>query len=520
MVDLKVTQPNSTIREEVQRNASLSSYLSKLKSGRKCTPRSWLYENVSSTQEVLDMWIPIMEKANLANEFGNLFNQFDLKQKEKFGPQGCVPPIHSKEAMEVIEPMYVSSKYDDQESLKQYFPRTREFAEIIFGKRLRTKRPLSYQAVVDDMRNRDTLTTNSGFPRFKRRNLVKDQEIADAESGKAWNYPAIILFRQYNGKLRPVWMYPMSRNLIGMRYQQVIQEVLRNSPTKWVRDYLSPWEGYETVKQTLTDQWPHDAPVIGGDTTKMDAHMRKGQIRLVFEIVKWLFQEKYWDELWKSMETVNTIDLLIGLNEIIQGDHGLASGAEWTQIVETILQMFMAWLKGLIGQGIGDDFYWLSDMTAEQMVQYLEEFGLPANASKQSVSREELTFLQRMNHQGFFSREQPGTLGAYYPTIRALNSSLNPEKFHSPKTWNSDMFCIRQYMILENCVDDPCFDEFLKFVVNGQKDLIPFAKKSDDELAQIQHQSRLIPGLNPSYNQEKRDKPLSSFVSIQLAKQM
>lgn len=517
---MKITQLNSTLREVVQTNSSLSSYLRNLRKGRPCTPRSWLYENVASTKDVLDQWIPIMEKANLISPIGNLFNQFDLKQKEKFGPQGCVPPVHSKEAMEVIEPLYENSVYDSPLSLEKFFNRTQEFAKVLFGPRLRTKRPLSFQAVVDDMRERDTLTTNSGFPRFRKRNVVKQQEISDAESGKAWNYPAIILFRQYNGKLRPVWMYPMSLNLIGMRYQQLIQAELRKSPTQWVRDYLSPWEGYEPVKQTLTKQWPHDAPVIGGDTTKMDAHMRKGQIRLVFEIVKWLFQENYWDELWKSMEKVNTIDLLIGPDEIIQGDHGLASGAEWTQITETVLQMFMAWLKGLTGQGIGDDFYWLSSMSADDLVAYLAEFGLPANAEKQSVSNNSLTFLQRLNHQGFFSREQPDTLGSYYPTIRALNSSLNPEKFHKPKDWNSNMFCVRQYMILENCVDNPCFDEFLKFVVNGQKDLIPFAKKTDDELAQIQQQSRLIPGLNPSYNQEKRDKPLSTFVSIQLARQM
>jgi hypothetical protein len=368
------------------------------------------------------------------------------------------------------------------------------------------------------MHDRDTLSTNSGFPNFIRRSLVKDKEIQYAKTGEAFDFPAIILFRQYNGKLRPVWMYPMSMNLIELRYEQPLKKAIRTSPTEWVREYVSPWAGYNDVKLTLTKQWPHAAPIVGGDTTKMDAHMRKAQMRLFYEIIKWYFQKSYWEELYRAVMRTNEIPLLIGRITTIIGDHGLASGAGFTQTSETVLTLFMAWLRQCTGQGIGDDFTWNIDMTAQEVVDYLASFGLPANEDKQDIGTESISFLQRLNRQGFFSREDPTCLGGYYPTIRALNSSLNPEKFHKPKDWNSDMFCIRQYMILENCVDDPCFVEFLKFVVNGQKDLIPFAKKSAKELRRIQRKARLIPGLYPSYNQEKRDKPLDSFVSIQLAK--
>jgi hypothetical protein len=370
------------------------------------------------------------------------------------------------------------------------------------------------------MRARDTLTTNSGFPRFVKRTSVIEQEIQDAETGLAYDYPAIILFRQYNGKLRPVWMFPMSQNLIEFQFAQVIQDALQESPTGWIRDYLSPWQGFENVKQTLTVQWPKIAPIIGGDTTKMDAHMRPAQIRLVFEIVKWLFQESYWDQLYRCLIHICEIPLLYSKTETYIGIHGLASGSGWTQLTETVLQLFMAWMKGVVGQGIGDDFYWLSDMNAEEIVDYLGKFGLPANPTKQTVSTDTLTFLQRLNHQSFYSRERKDVLGAYYPTVRALNSLLNPEKYHKPNTWSSDMFCARNYMILENCVDNPCFDEFVKFVVHGQKDMIPFAQKSSAELDTILQRTRLVPGLSPSYNQEKREKPLSSFASIQLAQKM
>lgn len=510
---------NSTFKQLISSNHNLSSYLDNLNRGRLATPHSWLYEK-EDAKDTLQRWIPIMETANNKSPFGEEFNQFDEKQIEKFGPQGQVPPVLSKECQEVIEPLYSPTDYDNEEALSQYWDDAHQFAKEAFGSRLKTKRPLSFKSVIDDMRARDTLVTNSGFPRFTRRDKVKTEEIQDAISGKAYEYPAIILFRQYNGKLRPVWMFPMSCNLIEFTFSQVIQDSLQSSPATWIRDYLSPWKGYEDVKLTLTRQWPNGGPIDGGDTTKMDAHMRPAQIRLVYEIVKWLFQETYWDSLHQSLIHICEIPLLFSKQEQYVGVHGLASGSGWTQLTETVLQLFMAWKRGVTGQGIGDDFYWIADMNADELVDYLGKFGLPANPAKQTVSTETLTFLQRMNRKAFFSRENADTLGAYYPTIRGLNSMLQPEKFHKPKDWNSDMFCIRNYMILENCVDDPCFDEFLKFVVHGHKDMIPFAKKSASELNQIQQRARLVPGLNPSYNQEKREKPLSSFVSIQLAKKM
>lgn len=504
-----------SISAMISRNNGLNLYLQNLQSGRDMTPHSWLYERESSV-DTLNRWIPLMKKGNAKSPFSRLFNEFDLAQIEKFGPQGGVPPFNSKEVTSVIEPLFVPTVYDDTDALSDWFDKANQFGKTVF-RQIRRSTPLSYELVLEDMRDRESLGTNSGFPRFTTRNKVIASEIQDAVAGRAYDYPAIILFRYYYGKLRPVWMFPMSLNLIEFSFQQQIQKALQESPLEWVRNYLTPWAGYDFVKQTLTKQW-HGQQVDGGDTTKMDAHMRPAQVTLTFHIVKWLFQEKYWGALQRSMLHINSIPLLISKTHQLEGIHGLASGSGWTQLVETVLQLFMAWNIGVNGQGIGDDFYWLSTMSADELVKYLEKFGLPANSSKQSVSKESLTFLQRLNHQSFFSRDDARILGAYYPTIRALGSLLMPERFHRPKDWNSDMFCTRNYVILENCVDDPCFDEFVTFVVRGHKDMIPFAKKKSSQLDAIQRQARRVPGLFPSYNQEKKDKPLSSFTSIQFVK--
>lgn len=505
-------------REEraiIDGNDSLHQYLADLARGRRSTPHSWLYEHEDAST-TLERWIPLMKKGNSTSPFSDEMNIFDLAQVKKFGPQGAVPPFDSDEVKEVLEPLYASSLYDNPSALKHWWDKADEFGQMVF-RHTRRSGPLPYELVLEDMANRETLTSNSGFPRFTRRSAVSRLEVRDAVAGHAFDYPAIILFRFYYGKLRPVWMYPMAANLVEASFQQPIQKALQESPLEWVRNYLTPWAGYEYVKRTLTDQW-HGQQVDGGDTTKMDAHMRPAQLTLFYHIVKWLFQEKYWSDLERSVLQVNTIDLLVSPQQKIVGTHGLASGSSWTQLSETVLQLFMAWNAEVIGQGIGDDFYWLSSMSAKELVDYLGQFGLPANAEKQSVEMDSLTFLQRWNHQNFFSREDGRVLGAYYPTVRALGSMLWPEKFHKPKDWNSDMFCTRNYTICENCVDDPCFGEFMTFVARGQRDMIPFAKKTSRELNAIQKRARELRGLFPSYNQEKLEKPLSSFASIQFVK--
>lgn len=513
---MKRVKARRIVQDVISANNGLSLYLDNLSRGRQSTPHSWLYES-EDAQKTLERWIPIMEAANNKTEFGDVFTNFDLKQVEKFGPQGGVPPFDSKEVADVIEPLYSPTEYDEDDALSQFFPDAERFGREVFGNKCLRMRPLALQTVVEDMRQRDTLSTNSGYPRFTRRKRVKDAEIQDARTGLAYDFPAVVLFRFYYGKLRPVWMFPMSLNLIESSYAQVIQKQLESSPLTWVSKYCTPWKGYDVVKQVLTQQW-HGQQIDGGDTTKMDAHMRRAQITLVYHIVKMLFQKQYWEDLRKSLLHICEIDLLVSKEDVLQGTHGLASGSAWTQLTETVLQLFMAWCAGVEGQGIGDDFYWLTDMNAQSLVDHLEQFGLPANPQKQTVGKDSLTFLQRLNHQKFFSRDDGRILGAYYPTVRALGSMLLPEKFHDPKVWNSDMFCTRNYMILENCVDDPCFDEFVRFVAYGQKDMIPFANKSASELDQIQKAARDVPGLFPSYNQEKRERPLSSFTAIAIAK--
>lgn len=510
---MKITSLSASQAHVVASNNGMSHYLAGLDQGRAATPHSWLYENEDATK-TLERWMQILSRLEKGSEQDQKIYQFDLKQVEKFGPQGEVPPL--KEAIKV-------DSFREQYELTNVKVKQKRSLDAILSIRPHCLQYRSFDAVVDDMRARDTLVTNSGWDLFTRREKAKGKAIQDAKDGKAWLYPAIILFRKYNGKLRVVWMYPMAMNLLEYQATQPLQEVIQSHT-----HYVTPWRGFEFVKKRFTELWAKHPYAFGGDTTAMDAHMQRPQNEAVAAAFSPLFKDP--KQATESLLHVNDIDIVVGRNSIIADQqHGVASGSGWTQLCETIFQIikFDEWIQRSKlqltvedGMGIGDDYVWFFDERpdSQSIVDFWAEDGLPGKEEKQSNEEDSCTFLQRLFLKGYMSREDSKILGGVYPTIRALNSLLWPEKFHNPKDWNSDMFCTRCFMILENTVDHPLFEDFVKFVVQGQKDLLPFAKMSASKQNAALAASRLIPGLNPSYNQEKREKPLSEFQSIKFAR--
>lgn len=511
---MKISQLTSAQRAIVDSNSNLRLYLQNLEKGQPPTPHSWLYEDVPST-EILERWLKKLAALENGSPRDKLIYEFDCKQIEKYGPQGEVPPIEKALQVESFQ--------------EQYIPNTECGIELsplseIYNFRQNSLNYWQLGNVIEDMSSRDTLVTNSGWPLFTRRQLVVSQSIESAQSMQALDFPAIILFRSYNGKLRVVWMYPMAMNLLEYQATMPIQRLL--SGTK----YCTPWIGFDAVKRRFTELWAAHPYAFGGDTTAMDAHMQRSQLQMVGRMCADLFPDP--SLMLRSLYHVSDIDLVVGENAIIRKIlHGIASGSGWTQLSETTFQIGMHHqyrkqrnLPGTVedGMGIGDDYVWFFDspVDSDDVVRFWAENGLPGKPEKQSNYEDHCTFLQRLFIKGYPSRDESTVLGGIYPTVRALNSLVNPEKWHKPSEWNSDMFCARCFMILENCVDHPLFEQFSTFVAHGHRDLIPFAKKSAAELNQIQRQARRVRGLNPSYNQEKLGKPLASFTSINYVKEL
>lgn len=502
----------------IAKNNSLQVYLGGIEAGKKSTRPSWLFETVKHKSSVFADWSRIMDRELRTTQWYESMLEFENSKLDKLGPQGAVPAFGSSELTLIMEPEFEKSTFDSELVFKSLFSKAHEFGKILFHKYALSESPKSLNEVIDDMHSRDALHTSSGFPLMSKRFQNLDVEMRYAETGEWHNFPALLLFRSYRGKIRMVWIYPMSRNLAEFRYSQPVQHFLSERAPKWVQNWVTPWLGFNFVKEQITSLWSSFNCVYGGDTTAMDAHMRRAQIRVVYEIIKWLFKPEFHSELYDVLMQVTDIPLICTRTQAIFGNHGIASGSGWTQLTETIFILFISWLTNVTeGMGEGDDFIWFTkgfSWNKKLIATYLMKFGLPAKESKQSASMKETMFLNRTFYRDFYSRENNKILGAYYSTLWALNTMIFPERWFTTYDWQ--LFAIRCISILENCCDDPEFPEFIKFVAKGSVYLQTFSRLKREEQDAVQAKARLVTGLFPNYNQEKKEKPISEYISVKL----
>lgn len=518
----------------IQEHESLKGYLSSLSSEKGSTPRSWLYDGEHGNtfmqpDEVLKHWCAELDVLSKSTDqhLTNVY-QFDTAQIEKWGPQG------GHKAIDDLEDILMEGyRIEDSRKRTPAFSRRewREAKRIVTNKLwragARNLRPASYESVVDDMRARDTLDSKSGWPLHIPRKdpAAKQRAIEDAKSGE-WRFqPAIALFRTYNNKTRLVWMYPMAVNLVEGAFFQPLQKVLMNS--ELAETFFSPWKGFEQVRVRVTKAYARGFVVSASDFSSTDAHFQKSTSLEVSDVLEQCFQPQFRAALRESITYMHEIPLVIGLEYMLVGSHGVSSGSNWTNFIETVFDDILGEYAHILDKavmalyGIGDDMAWMS-MTryGDDFKKWLEEIGLSVGqqikAEKTTSERDKVKTLQRLFQRGYF-QETGNYLRGVYSTIRALKSSVYPERYHKPEEWDGDMFSVRQFMILENCVDHPLFKEFVAFVCKGNHHLIPFAKRSRGYLEAAQRRANHVHGLTSTYNQEKRDSALSDFASIRIA---
>lgn len=548
---MKETKLQRDELDVVSSNNGLSMYLRGLLTGREATPRSSLYNIKGKTEmltpdEILSRWQDKLSQLQHGDKFQREVFQFDSDQLRKWGPQGKIAPI-SELLEDVVYPSFSEADTPSAFSTDDWKTAKRSVTQILLQSGCRSLRPVSYRRVVDDMRARDTLESNSGWPLFTRRNKpeVITQSIKEAEDGRWKTYPAIALFRNYNQKTRLVWMFPMSANLVEGSYFQPLQSILMRASGP-AEKFLAPWTGFEEVRFLITEAYRQHQCVAASDFSSTDAHFKLSTSMEVYDVLAPCFQPKYRELLRDSIEYMHRIPLVIGPDTKLEGDHGVSSGSNWTNFIETIFDWILAHYVNLrlaressaqgrcsVGElgffdscayyglyAIGDDMSWavparLFDKDfASKLAELGKSVGQEIKAEKTTNERDRVVSLQRLFQDGY--RLDSGLVRAVYPTVRALKSLVYPERMHKKQLWSRDMAAIRAIMILENTVDHPLYPEFVKFVADGDPYLREFARKPRGYQAQELRRSRLVPGLNTTYNQEKRDSSLSEFTTIKL----
>lgn len=525
----------------VQQNHGLNRYLHSLLEEVPYTQRSMLYDGRHggpdlTPEGVKDAWMEQLKQLEKHDDTMQLIFEFDSSQLEKFGPQGGHAPIGDLMnniimpqfdlAGQFSAPAFQSSAWQGAKA---------KFVKLLHQHGVNGLRSWAFSQVVSQMHGDAKLESNSGFPDFTRRNNpdVKSRAINDAESGAWKSYPAIALFRTYNGKTRLVWMFPMSANVVEASYFFPLQQKIMESELS--SGFFSPWKGFDAVRSVVTSAYASGMQVAASDFTSTDAHFQLQASLEVYDCLKQCFQPQYAEGLKDSIVHMHNIPLVVQPDLMVVGPHGVASGSNWTNFIETCFDIILGYYVEHITKGsvrllyaIGDDMSWASKAFREGFVHELEDIGTSVGqvikAEKTMAFADHVKSLQRLFIRGYF-QENSRELRAVYSTVRALKSSVYPERSiakgkDARDHYVRDMFCARQFMILENCMDHPLFKEFVQFVCKGSRYLVPFAQLSDRRLDAIHREANLIPGLNTTYNQEKKDKPLSAFASIQYARSL
>jgi hypothetical protein len=303
--------------------------------------------------------------------------------------------------------------------------------------------------------------------------------------------------------------------------------------------FFSAWEGFREVELGFESQRFFDGDVlIQQDYTAMDKSLNKTTIEIFLAIVRPVFQKQFQEQLSELVEHIFDIPIMIALGKVTVGRHGMPSGSGFTNFFESIISYYVWKLNVKNGvpimhsQGLGDDLAFSVQVPPEEIDEFISSVGptvisntsssvgLIVQPEKQLFDRYTTIYLQR-----FFDKRIPnptsGMVLGMYPSILAINTAMNPERFHDPRKWSSKMEILRWIMILENCKNLPYFQDLVQFFIEGDKFKLGLEIPDFFEVLPLVYEdSKLIKGFLPTYNQEGLNRGINDFETIKYLKQL
>jgi len=279
---------------------------------------------------------------------------------------------------------------------------------------------------------------------------------------------------------------------------------------------FSAWVSMNSVDLSITkiidESYNHS--LLSSDFSGFDQSVVDQQA-WYFDYMKSVYQDKYREDIAILENYFKAIPILCTKSVAYGGEHGVPSGSTFTNQADSIVN-YVAQISSpeLVSERTvqvqGDDAV-LAVNNVDNHLEHLSALGFDANKTKQLVSNETVSYLQRTYYRHY---RPDGICRGIYPTMRALNSLLGQERFY--KDWSSMMVSLRVIAILENVKWHPAFNEFVKFVVReGDPRLKENTLELIENKAKWLRQASEVPGLIPSYNQEGQLQGIESFASVQ-----
>uniref|UniRef100_A0A2V0RCH4 RdRp n=1 Tax=viral metagenome TaxID=1070528 RepID=A0A2V0RCH4_9ZZZZ len=361
-------------------------------------------------------------------------------------------------------------------------------------RKVAVERPLSRISLKDAL-DRSVKTTNWGPPFWLRGNEILDgKRVADyhysiavlLESRKLPFFKALAVLVervQPNGtdepKQRAAMAFPHYITLLESTFQVPLLNHLRKF--EGFEEYVSRPAANEKITKMLL-RATEFLLILGFDGESFDTNIIRELLDGAYDIVASLFPvEDRW--LIEELKLQNIEADWLTPDGIFTGRvDGMSSGCALTNIIDTLVQYIMIEYcsirhghtelenNQILKIMNGDDGNWqLPNVRKSDMVTYCAELGMPINFSKALEETLFTEFCQRYYELTSEFIDRNGICKDVRSLCRTLNSILSFERKPDPE-FKSGFYSLRVIGQLEECANNPLFNEFVSFLVNCDKD--------------------------------------------------
>lgn len=446
----------SSVRDRLNKveNEKLSIILTRLEKGNDEVLVTPVGERVGPHELFLE-WEKIINSNS--SKINAELNEIEENQKNKFGPRSRALPF--EDIRDNVLKSYTQSSHSC-EHVGEVPPSSLDKGVI---------RPMSVQNVIKQLK----FSTNSGLPLLSRTGNVIDEIVANYYSDLNDDWPMVPFVRtQEQYKTRIVKGYPKSDIINEARYFYPLFEYYRKLPC------YAAMNGPEYVNRAMTKLIAQAVRLgyecVSGDVSNFDDSFGIPLQKKCFAEMKYLIQSDYQDDYFG----MDMISYRFGNKEfvipdgVLIGSHGIPSGSQFTNLVGSVGNRKVCDVPLEFAQFLGDDLAAICP-DAEKLFDNYTDCGLEMNRDKTLVSGSYFVYLQNLFHPDYM---RDGEIKGVYPTWRALNRLIYPERFSEFHNFGLDgksYFAIRSLSILENCRYHPLFEDFVRFWLRFERYAVP-----------------------------------------------
>jgi hypothetical protein len=348
-------------------------------------------------------------------------------------------------------------------------------------------RPISVQNVLEHIR----MTTSSGLPLLVKKRDALDLTVRHLPAFLSRYDPAVLFTRtQELLKTRDTLGAPLAEVIVEQTHFRPILDLRRKF--YWRSALRGPQYVEAEVTQLMRAARDLDpAWLVSIDFSGYDASCQPRLTEPALRSMLGLFPES--EERERIIERFINIPLVTP-DGVFSGPHGVPSGSSFTLEVNSQVQYLASLdyfeLESRLGQRArtahllnvqGDDGVYVVS-NPDELKATFERYGLTVNDDKSRVEKDFFVYLQCLYHPDIVTPE--GNYGAVYPTYRALNRIVHPERWvnlEQEAITGEDYFALRALAIMENCKRHPLRYAFWDYVASKDKNSLKFDIQSIPE---------------------------------------